>query len=267
MNCQLVRKHLDAYLDKELDATPLIEFEQHMETCSTCKEEALFAQAVKRSVQLEVRGEKAPRSLEVRISRALDRADGGVTDLFGRRSRGSSVGIIALAASVLLAIGSFINSDDRGVRQASISSNYMPILSDIVNSHEDQLPTEIQTEVPAQAASWFRGKLGFHVESFEFNEPQVRLVGARVSYVDNSRAAKMVYNVGDSRITVVAFRPKNDIAELGGHHERIGEREVIYQTVRGYTVPIIQHNGIVYAFTGDLDQKKMLKLVASAQVH
>jgi len=97
-------------------------------------------------------------------------------------------------------------------------------------------------------------------------EPHVRLVGARVSYVDNSRAAKLVYSIGDSRITLIAFRPKEDLSRMGGRHERIGKREVVYQTIRGYTVPIIQHNGIAYAFTGDLDRQKMLKLVASAQI-
>ncbi len=178
----------------------------------------------------------------------------------------STVGILAVAATVLLALASFFNSDNVETNHAAISTNYLPVLSDIVNSHEDQLPTEIETDVPSQVASWFRGKLGFRVESPEFMEPQVHLVGARISYIDNSRAAKLVYNVGDSRITLIAFRPKKDLSKMGGRRERIGQRELFYQTIRGYTVPIIQHNGIAYAFTGDLDRQRMLRLVASAQM-
>ncbi|MBN1655821.1 MAG: zf-HC2 domain-containing protein [Deltaproteobacteria bacterium] len=266
MNCQLVRRHLDAYLDEELDATPLVEFERHLNKCAECRDQARFSQAVKTTIARDLKNEQAPRSLEIRISRALDGVDGAKIIAFAWGSGRSTVGLIAVAATVLLAIGSILNSDNADTKQASLAANYLPVLSDIVNNHEDQLPTEIQTEVPAQAVNWFRGKLGFRVESPEFNQPQVRLVGARVSYVDNSRAAKLVYNVGDSRITLIAFRPKNDLTQMGGRRERIGKREVTYQTVRGYTVPIIQHNGIAYAFTGDLDQQTMLHLVASAQI-
>jgi len=266
MNCQLVRRHLDAYLDKELDATPLVEFEEHLDACAACRQLAQFSLAMKRTVANELRNESAPRSLELRISRAMDGIkDTNVVPLAWGSGR-STMGILAVAATVLLAIGSLFNSDNVDTHKAAISTNYLPVLSDIVNSHEDQLPTEIETDVPSQVASWFRGKLGFRVESPEFLEPRVRLVGARVSYVDNSRAAKLVYRVGDSRITLIAFRPKKDLSQMGGQRERIGKREVIYQTIRGYTVPIIQHDGIAYAFTGDLDRQKMLHLVASAQI-
>jgi hypothetical protein len=33
-----------------------------------------------------------------------------------------------------------------------------------------------------------------------------------------------------------------------------------------YTVPVFEHDGVVYAFTGDLDQQRLLKLVASARL-
>jgi hypothetical protein len=42
-------------------------------------------------------------------------------------------------------------------------------------------------------------------------------------------------------------------------------REVQYRTLQGYTVPILQDNGIVYAFTGDLDQGNLLHLAATAR--
>lgn len=266
MNCQLIRKHLSAYIDGELEATPLIEFEQHLEQCAGCKDELIFNQLLKSSIRQKLAGSKAPDALRLRISRSLNR-DSKTGQLRSDSYIGKSAfGVFAIAAAVLLAIGSSINSDSPNLNQASLSSSALLALSDIVNSHEDQLPTEIETEIPSQAATWFRGKLGFRVQSVEFNQPQVRLKGARISYVGNSRAAEMVYHVGDSRITMIAFRPQNDLSIWGGRRTQIGKRVLTYQTVRGYTVPIIQHNGITYAFTGDLDQQKMLRLVASAQL-
>ena len=39
-----------------------------------------------------------------------------------------------------------------------------------------------------------------------------------------------------------------------------------YHNVHGYTVPVFEHDGVVYAFTGDLDQRRLLQLVASARL-
>jgi hypothetical protein len=41
---------------------------------------------------------------------------------------------------------------------------------------------------------------------------------------------------------------------------------VTYRNINGYTVPMIEHDGVVYAFTGDLDQRRVLQLVASARL-
>jgi hypothetical protein len=56
------------------------------------------------------------------------------------------------------------------------------------------------------------------------------------------------------------------MARSGGHRERFGSRVVTYHNVQGYTVPILEHDGIAYAFTGDLDQHRLLQLVASARL-
>jgi hypothetical protein len=46
----------------------------------------------------------------------------------------------------------------------------------------------------------------------------------------------------------------------------IGGRELYYKNVYGYTVPVIQHNNIAYAFTSDLDRSSLLRMVANARV-
>jgi hypothetical protein len=109
----------------------------------------------------------------------------------------------------------------------------------------------------------------------EFSEPHVHLEGARMSQVGSNQAAKLYYRVGDSQLTLVMFKASPSLEEVlrsdsqlehaGGKRIRMSGREVQYRTLQGYTVPLVQDDGIVYAFTGDLDQRMLLQLVATAR--
>jgi hypothetical protein len=143
-------------------------------------------------------------------------------------------------------------------------------MREVVDRHKDHLPVEISTPVPEQATSWFRDKVGFRVRGVEFAEPLVHFEGARMAQVGNSQAARLYYRVGDSQLTVVMFKPSSSLEQVlsddaGLKRVRVSGREVPYRTLHGYTVPIVQDNGIVYAFTGDLDERKLLQLVATAR--
>jgi hypothetical protein len=160
--------------------------------------------------------------------------------------------------------------------EAGMATLPTAIFDDIVDRHTDRLPTEIQTDAPEQADTWLQDKLAFRARSVQFAEPRVRFMGARVSNVGSSQAARLYYNVGNSRLTLIVFRPPpslrramqpdSDISGWGGQRARVGQRVVTYRTVRGYTVPIIQHDDVAYAFTGDLDREQLLRLVAAARL-
>jgi len=182
---------------------------------------------------------------------------------------------MAVAASVLLVTGALVGTD-RSASEASIAgTKALDVVREVIDRHKDRLPAEITTPVPEKATSWFRDKVGFRVRSVEFAEPSVHLEGARMSQVGNNQAAKLYYRVGDSQLTVVMFKPSHALEQvlrsdtqlqhMGVQRMRLSGREVPYRTLQGYTVPIVQDNGIVYAFTGDLDQQSLLKLVATAR--
>ena len=148
------------------------------------------------------------------------------------------------------------------------------VLGDVVARHIDQLPAEIAAEPPEQVTNWFRGKVGFRVRSVEFAEPQVHFLGARVSQVGEQQAAKLYYSVGDSRLTTVVFqaaavvpaRLHDDqlIARWGGH--RAAHRAAASSRTTTYTATPCRSSSRTassYAFTGDLDQQRLLQLVAS----
>jgi anti-sigma factor (TIGR02949 family) len=274
MDCRLVQKHLSAFVDAELEPTPMLEVEEHLVSCEACASTHDFMQALKREVRTRCAPGPAPLALRERVQAAL--AD--VQPVPATRERGQVwMTLAAIAASVLLVLGSVVGTDAPRVgRPVQASMAPIDVVRDVVDRHKDELPTEIQTEVPAQATSWFRDKLGFRVRSVEFAEPRVHFMGARVSQVGTHQAAKLYYSVGDSRLTVVMFKAppmlaealssETEMARMGLHRTSVGGREVTYQTLQGYTVPIVHENGIVYAFAGDLDQSSLLRLVASARI-
>jgi anti-sigma factor (TIGR02949 family) len=275
MDCKFVRDHLDAYVDSELEPTPVIEFERHLDICGPCRNELSLARLVQRSVR-ELPAEKAPEALKLRVMRALDSVPVETHTAF-MSSRGAFAPLLAAAGMALIGVGAAVKSDRGDAGKAPpVATADVGLLGDVVARHTDQLPAEIAADKPEEVTSWFRGKVGFRVRSVEFNEPQVRFLGARVSHIGDRQAAKLYYSVGDSRLTSVVFQPPPSLQQvlhddrmvgrLGAQRQRIGSRFVTYQNVQGYTVPIIEHDGIAYAFTGDLDQQRLLQLVASARV-
>jgi anti-sigma factor RsiW len=276
MDCKFVRAHLDAYVDSELEPTPVIDFERHLDGCGDCRNELALSRLVQRSIR-ELQVPVTPPSLKTRVLRALDEVSQQQQPVGAAlNARGPWAGVLAAAGGVMLVLGAVVQSDNgRSGVQTAGTAEVTPLFGDVVARHVDQLPAEIAAEQPEQVTSWFRGKVGFRVRSVEFTEPKVRFLGARVSHIRDRQAAKLYYSVGDSRLTSVVFQSPPSLQHVlhddqlvarWGHRMRVGGRVVTYQNVHGYTVPIIEHDGIAYAFTGDLDQRRLLQLVASAKL-
>jgi hypothetical protein len=276
MDCRLVQKHLSAYVDGELEPSPMLEVEQHLGGCNACASQQLFFGAVKQELKRQLVPERSPAELRVRVVRALSEVS-LPADPDEQQTSPVWITLGVVAASVLLVLGSLVGSDRPGAHFASATvGNPLDIVREVVDRHKDKLPAEISTPVPEKATSWFRDKVGFRVRTVEFAEPKVHFFGARMSQVGTHQAAKLYYSVGDSQLTLVMFKPSAPLEQLlnsehdldlaGVQRVRMSGREVPYRTLQGYTVPILHDNGIVYAFTGDLDQGNLLHLVATVRI-
>jgi len=264
MDCRLARKHLDGYVGGELSPDQTLAFDAHLEACTECREQLEFSERVRGTLRAQLRATPAPDAVRARVVGALEREQSGGS---WRSERGASVGLLALAAVALLAV----LGGNEGAQQAGVATTGPRLFRDVVSRHTDELPREFETSEPERASRWFRGKLRFRIQSMQFREPQVRLVGVRVSHVGRQSAARMYYSVGERRMTVVAFEATPDVRHMLNasdtlQRERIAGRNLSYHTIQGYTVPVIESGGVVYAFTGDLDRPSLLRLVASVHL-
>jgi anti-sigma factor (TIGR02949 family) len=296
VGCRVVRRHVDALVDGELDSTTQVEFDQHLGGCPICREHVLFASSIKTATKRALTPPKAPEALRLRVLTALDAAPS--PDVRRRESRpenraekrslppGSSAEMLtapvafaapsaprdarrggralqfavpaAAAAAVLVVFGSPSDS-------STTAPSIVPLVEDVVRRHSAPSPAEVSGP-GNQMASLFRGTLGFAARPVEFKgNDHASLVGARLSNVRERDAAAFYYNVRGHRVTVMVFEPPPD-GFAGAERVHMHGRDVYYRNVHGYTVPLVEEDGLAYAFTGDLDSGSMMRLAATARV-
>lgn len=301
MNCRLFQRHVDAFLDAEVDPTTQIEFERHLAGCAGCQEVLAFERATKRSTKAALGGITAPDALRERLAVRLASEprqaatqldvhalpglahDDGRRPLFRvytlPRRYAIPVAIAAAAAVVVAAVGRGAGGagGDSEVNAAAVDGGgSLPLFEEVARLHATPLPSDVRDPQDEQVVSYFRGKVEFPVRPAAFPNGNAKLVGVRVSNVRERRAAALFYEVRGRRMTVVVYSDPRLRAQahtqvlLGGPGmlvERVNGRPVAHRRVGGYTVSAMQYDGLTYALTGDMDERTLVRMAATAQVH
>ena len=291
ITCEIFRRHVDAVVDGEVDPDTQIEFEQHLASCGPCRVHLSFVQGFKGRVKEACAdAPAAPPDLAARLRKALDAEDarkaaalpdapvGARADapaplgLQGFRVMPIKARYAVPAAAAAVALAVFA-AREGGNPDAALEGLHaeagvatppsMGIFEDVVQRHSSEHPAEVSGP-PTQVAGWFRDKLHFQVQPMEFTGPDVRLVGARISNVRDREAAAFYYTVRGRRVTVMVFEPPAPVDRIARRVDVSGR--VYVGRARGYTVPVVQHRGLTYAIAGDLDERSLLQLAASARV-
>jgi anti-sigma factor (TIGR02949 family) len=259
MNCESVSRCLDAIVDGEADASASIEIERHLSGCPACREHLDFARAFRSHLRGALSEVKAPDALRDRVRGTLATERGGVFVLRGVDTSWRATALVAVAAVAIFALGQAV--DERG---DSLQASVAPILEDVVRVHSRSYPSEVASS--EQLPSYFQEKVGFAVRPVDFADPSVRFVGARSTQVGGRGAATLEYETRGRRMTVVAFRPPAFAHEIGEPFEGQGHG-LRYVRVHGHLVPLVEHEGVVYAVVGDMGAEEQLAFAARAALH
>jgi anti-sigma factor (TIGR02949 family) len=262
MSCKLVRRHIGAFADGELDPATQIEFERHLEACSVCQEHLAFERSFHEQTRDSVAGAQAPEHLWARALHRLDEIDearaahSALIEI--RPMRWKQTGLIAAAAAALLIIGGVVGLPDRGDYTGA------GMLQDVIDLHSKALPSDVNAEAPQEVVRYFQGKTPFPVKPAQFKEPSMKFMGARYIQVGTRPAAALYYNHAGHRVTLLVFQSPELMRNA--HRTHVGGRELYYHDVGGNVVTIRQHGGVNYAFFGDLDRPALFQIAASARV-
>jgi anti-sigma factor (TIGR02949 family) len=262
MSCKLVRRHLGALVDGELDPATQIEFERHLEACSGCQEHFAFEGSLRQQTRDSLGGVRAPEHLWGRALHRLDEIDEARAErsplIEVRPLRWRQTWPIAAAAAAVLIVGGVV-----GLPQ---SADYQSagMLQDVMNFHAQALPSDVQAEAPQEVVHYFQGKTPFPVKPAKFEEPTMQFMGARYIKIGSMPAAALYYNYGGRRVTLLISQSAEIVRNA--HRTHVGGREVFYHDVGGHVVTIRQQGGVNYAFFGDIDRPVLFQLAANVHV-
>ncbi len=199
---------LDTYLDGELPAGEMSTLDAHVRTCPDCAASILRSLQMKRAVQAA--GECYRPSLELR-QRVLKTAGAGQT----RRSWYWQVVTVAGALLIVLGIA---------LLQIRQTNNTRHIYSEIADLHVSALasasPVDVVSTDRHTVKPWFAGRIPFTFNLPELQGSEFTLAGGRVTYLEQTAGAQLIYRIRKHQISVFMFPEGLRLPADSGMHRR-----------------------------------------------
>jgi anti-sigma factor RsiW len=184
---------LDAYLDGELPADEERRVREHLRECPTCAADALERMQMKRSVAAAGLRFKPDAALRARVQQTI------ASRKPSRRHWGWLEIAIPLAAAIVLvtALWSVRYRDHLRERQ---------LVSELIDQHVSTLastnPVDVVSSDKHTVKPWFEGKVPFTFDLPDLQGTAFTLVGGRVSYIEQSPAAELIFRLRQHQLSV-----------------------------------------------------------------
>ena len=194
MVCESWKAKLDTYLDGELPEEEMRTFDAHVRNCPACSADALARVQMKRAIH--VAGKHFAPSAEFR-SRMQQRVAPEPQRSFRQEW------VLAAAAAVILVAG-LLTSTYLATRSARTH-----VFSEIADLHVATLasssPVDVVSNDRHTVKPWFQGKIPFAFNLPELQNTEFTLVGGRMTYLDQTPGAHLIYDVRKHHMSVFIF--------------------------------------------------------------
>jgi mycothiol system anti-sigma-R factor len=199
MNCDEVRRLLDAYLDGELDSALRPQMQKHLSDCPDCQREADGMNSFVSLVRTHMPQYKAPAELKARIRASLREESPPRTDwLFRyRRQLVYAAAVLALSFFLASALRSFFPNKDRELVSQAITNHARSLMVDHL--------VDVTSSDQRAVKPWFSGKLDYSPPVADLAQAGYALVGGRIDMLDKRPVAAIVYQQGNHFINVFVW--------------------------------------------------------------
>lgn len=201
MICDDVRIKLGAYVDSELSARELAEFESHLQGCATCTSDALGMMKMKQMTRTAgARYSPTPefrRQMEMSI--CANKKHAWPTFWIPRLAM-TAIAAVLLVASVIL----WANRSDREQTFTELADMHVATLASA--NPVDVISTDRHTVKP-----WFAGKIPFSFNLPELQNSEYTLTGGRVCYFRHDPGAQLLFNLRKHELSVFIYKQSNEI--------------------------------------------------------
>src|SRR6202161_3084544 len=198
MVCESWKPRLDTYLDGEVPEQEMRTFDAHVRTCPSCSADALARVQLKRAIQ--VAGKRFTPSAEFRKRMQQSIAS--------KPRRSFRLGwMLAAAAAVVLVAGTLTSTylGDRSGRDQ--------VFSEIADLHVETLasssPVDVISTDRHTVKPWFQGRIPFAFNLPELQNSGFSLLGGRMTYLEQTPGAHLIYDVGKHHVSVFVFQERS----------------------------------------------------------
>jgi anti-sigma factor RsiW len=195
MVCEFWKSQLDTYLDGELPEEEARNFDAHVRSCSSCSADALSRVQMKRAIHIA--GKRFTPNAEFR-RRTQE-------SIALKPRRGFRLGwIFAAATAIVVLVAGVLTSHYLGTLSARDH-----IFSEIADLHVATLasssPVDVLSTDRHTVKPWFQGKIPFAFNLPELQNTDFTLVGGRMTYLEQTPGAQLIYDVRKHHISVFIF--------------------------------------------------------------
>jgi len=201
--CESWKAKLDTYLDGEVPEKEMRTFDAHVRSCPSCSADALTRVLMKRAIQ--VAGKRFAPTAEFRQRMQQSIAS--------KQRRSFRLGwMLAAAAAVILVAGS-LTAAYLGTRSGRDLAYQDHVFSEIADLHVATLasssPVDVISTDRHTVKPWFQGKIPFAFNLPELQDSEFSLLGGRMTYLDQTPGAHLIYDVRKHHISVFVFQERS----------------------------------------------------------
>ena len=198
MSHELWTAQLDAYLDGELDSAEMAKLDSHLRECPACAAEGLRRLQWKKNVQsAAAQRYGADPKLRERLQKNIS------PEKPVRRwwpAYAVTMAVLLLLAGIAV------------LREGSRQERNSRIISELVDLHVSTLaistPVDVVSTDRHTVKPWFAGRIPFTFDLPELQGSPFELVGGRVSYLEQSPGAELIFRVRKHQISVFIFQER-----------------------------------------------------------
>ena len=267
--CDAYRSMIPLFLDDELSGDELHDFRRHLVGCTDCQEllaeERALSQLLHRTRPLY----QAPEVLRTRVSNIIhsevksgfhapERLRRSILRMLAAPRRTAATP--ALRWKQLVAVGLVtvvLCLFTPPIVQRARANAFVEAAATTHQSYlEGNLPMEIHTSSPTAVTAWFAGKVPFHFQLPEsqqpVNGPQIyQINGSRLINFMGAHAALTTYEMRGEIISLLVV-PDNSARAEGGEAVHSGSLTFHYHTVGDFKVITWSNHGLTYALVSSL---------------
>jgi len=274
--CRDRARMLGSYLDGELEPAKLIDIDEHVAGCETCREEVQLLRAMRGSLKRVVRM-PAPAGFRDRIGNAMaaertrdDVPAGVAAEALDTRAPVVSMSSwrtmvpLATAAALALVWGAATRGTQPMTATEARAGFGDDLLAEFVADHTSPLPPDAKDPSAVRELARY---VGVPVHPASFERGGAHLVGGRIVPLRSQRAAMLQYVIGSGpeahRVSVLVYdAEKIQIGTANLTPRPVGTAEVRVGREKGYPVAATQRGGVGYLVASDLDPDQTAQLAA-----